>query len=84
MTRKWFQIHLSTAIIMMLLAGLFLFLGRDLLQMFERTLGAEYDERFRGGDQVVALFYLFGVSVVVFAIGFGIEAETRRREARKP
>jgi ATP-dependent Clp protease adaptor protein ClpS len=82
--RRWFQVHLSTAIIMMFLAGLLLFLGRDLLVMLERTLTPDYDDRFRGGDQVVALYYIFGVCALVFAIGFGIEAETRRREARKP
>jgi hypothetical protein len=92
MTRKWFQIHLSTAIVLMFVAAFSLAVivaaWKDVDEFrnfphIERYYSAQLWQRYRHAENV--LFYGPPIAfILVVTSGAALELNIRRREARKP
>jgi hypothetical protein len=90
MTRKWFQIHLSTAVVLMFVSGIALGGWLALMKYLGRTPNSELwrwfswlmETRFGGYALIISIFFV--PIAVLFLTAMLCEFLFRRREAQRP
>ena len=78
--RSWFQIHLSTAIVLMLLASALLFVN---VRVFE-NITEDGKSSLTWSNITNFTEFLTFQGIALFSICIAVELNSRRREARKP
>ena len=81
--RSFWRIHLSTALLLMLLTGVLLLINRACLEDFFITFQPDYPERFRMGDRLQDAIVLSEILVADLVVAVMCEAFIRLREQPK-